>query len=160
MKIVILILIINIYVHVSDLYTAEGVPHQYDLTVISTSNLSCYTCSTIDDIGCKVINESYYYYNNKYSTYNTRYYGSKCGSDQPYCQVQRLDAKINLTHHDYKFWAIQRKCAKECSDGCFVLGERHKLSLCTTCCKSNYCNIGNTGDTIAYLNIFLMYKLC
>ncbi|CAG2100040.1 unnamed protein product [Medioppia subpectinata] len=89
---------------------------------LPNSNLSCYTCSTIDDIRCKVINETYYYYNNKYSTYNTRLYGAECASGQQFCAVQRLDAKINLSSVDYKFWAIQRKCADQCVDGCFVLG--------------------------------------
>ncbi|CAG2168326.1 unnamed protein product [Oppiella nova] len=132
----------------------EGVSNGGHLEVVSAGNLSCYTCSTIDDIRCKVINETYYYSNYKYSTYNTRLYGSECGPGETYCAVQRLDAKINLSSVDYKFWAIQRKCVQHCQDGCFVLGERTKLSLCTTCCTTNYCNVGNTGTEPMIINTF------
>ena len=88
----------------------------------STSNLSCYVCSTIDDNRCKVINETYYYYNNKYSTYNTRLYGRECEDDEKYCAVLRLDSKLDQNALEFKFWAIERKCVKSCVDGCFLMG--------------------------------------
>jgi hypothetical protein len=109
--------------------------------------LSCYTCSSIEDIRCKTINETNTDSNDYIdSQSNAGLYGTECSSGEQYCAVLRLDSKIEQSAIDYKFWAIQRKCAKECVDGCFVLGERTKLSLCTTCCSTNYCNVGNTSS--------------
>jgi hypothetical protein len=89
----------------------------------TSSNLSCYTCSTIEDIRCKTINESNTYLNRYADSQLTRLYGTECSSGEQYCIVLRLDSKIEQSAIDYQFWAIQRKCAKECVDGCFILGQ-------------------------------------
>jgi hypothetical protein len=86
--------------------------------------LSCYTCSSIEDIRCKTINETNTDSNDYIdSQSNAGLYGTECSSGEQYCAVLRLDSKIEQSAIDYKFWAIQRKCAKECVDGCFVLGQ-------------------------------------
>ena len=39
------------------------------------------------------------------------------------------------------------------------LGERTKLSLCTTCCTTNYCNVGNKSPQIISSNSLLLKTL-
>lgn len=179
------------------------------------SNLSCYVCTTIDDMRCKFINETnkhlydlddsethlqlnhermqlilntyggtggimpdrsivsshsssnemvdntdpFFTVNNDYNaeqhgqqqhqpptSQQHHIFGSECAADEQFCLVRRLGvSSLNSATQEYNFFAVQRSCAKHCNAGCFIIGngERTKLSFCTTCCTSNYCNVGS-----------------
>lgn len=77
-----------------------------------------------------------------------RRFGAECQHDEPYCIVLRLGVNTKETGLDhYNFFALKRGCAKQCTDGCFIIGkgERTKLSFCSTCCTKDYCNVGNSS---------------
>ncbi|CAD1472014.1 unnamed protein product, partial [Heterotrigona itama] len=55
-------------------------------------------------------------------------------------------------------WSMERKCTSKCEPGCIVIGERTKLSACTTCCEQSYCNVGTGAAndlTIKGIDLFL-----
>jgi len=152
------------FITVIQMESQERSPERLHLT--HSSNLSCYTCTSIEDIRCKTINETNTHLHNVDSQFRFRLY-TECAPGEQYCAVLRLDSKIEQSAIDYKFWAVERKCVKECVEGCFVLGERTKLSLCTTCCSTNYCNVGNTSSERCHilslffaLSLYLFLNMC
>lgn len=59
-------------------------------------------------------------------------------------------------------WSMERKCTSKCDPGCIVIGERTKLSACTTCCEQSFCNVGTGAAnelTINWIDLFLALVL-
>ncbi|KAH7637036.1 hypothetical protein DERF_009299 [Dermatophagoides farinae] len=187
------------------------------------SNLSCYVCTTIDDINCKYLNEtinrlhrqqqqemggntgsgehSMIGYDNDQSGYSNHdhhhnpnhdhytlesilsadsssydllatassssedqsllptnngghmdpnlmnEFRADCSPSEQYCVVIRLGVSAPDNVQEFNFFALKRGCAEQCTDGCFIIGngEKTKLSICASCCRSNYCNLGNSA---------------
>lgn len=88
----------------------------------------------------------------------------KCSQDEIYCSVKRFSytTSDNNSTSSKKLWSLQRNCAKECENSCIIIGERTKLYACQTCCDSNLCNVGSSGNKIKikflnFLGIFSIY---
>ncbi|XP_055937750.1 uncharacterized protein LOC129967100 [Argiope bruennichi] len=95
-------------------------------------NLSCYTCSTLNNgDSCR------------YLQLNDTGVQKSCKPNQMFCSVILFRYAADST--DYLFWSIERRCEETCQEGCHTVGERVKLFLCRSCCNGYLCNFGNTG---------------
>ncbi|KAH3706595.1 uncharacterized protein LOC127858281 [Dreissena polymorpha] len=59
-----------------------------------------------------------------------------CTVNDRYCKVERVTYKDRTVH-------ITRGCTDECWYGCFPSGFGMTTYRCTSCCRSNGCNVGN-----------------
>jgi len=122
---------------------------------------SCFSCTTLSekdqlDPGNICYNISQWSETNK----DHNRYIQKCGLDQKYCQVKRVDYKVD-NMEGYAQWSLTRSCEKECRPFCVTMGGRTKVTYCTSCCRwdgsewdprtktlkpgprSDFCNDGN-----------------
>lgn len=53
---------------------------------------------------------------------------TKCQENEPYCVVLKLSVSSHNAP-EYNFFALQRNCAKQCVDGCFIIGN----GMCFMC---------------------------
>ncbi|XP_022669098.1 uncharacterized protein LOC111253643 [Varroa destructor] len=115
----------------------------------SMKNISCYKChSEIDGAAC---------YNA--SQYNVTFQTcSQSIANGGGCAVYRLDTSDQAT--GVRTHSIERACANKCEPDCVVVGERHKLHLCTSCCNETFCNTDNSarprGTQVVTLRAFGM----
>lgn len=55
---------------------------------------------------------------------------TKCNEDEKYCMVTRVEyAKAEVPSPQRFFWALERRCASSCLDGCIAIGDG-MLPLC------------------------------
>ncbi|CAK9814716.1 hypothetical protein ANTQUA_LOCUS8186 [Anthophora quadrimaculata] len=110
----------------------------------SANDLWCYQCHTMED-GDRCSN----------LTGNYTVFHNKCTGDKRICMVKRFSYTTSTedSTSSPQIWSMERNCTSKCEPGCIVIGERTKLSACTTCCKESFCNIG-TGAA----NDFMMKR--
>ncbi|OQR72124.1 hypothetical protein BIW11_10575 [Tropilaelaps mercedesae] len=97
-------------------------------------NISCFQChSEFDGPACYNASQ----YNVSFRTCSQSI--AKGGG----CAVYRLDTSeqsVGVRTH-----SIERRCADSCQPDCVIVGERHKLHLCTSCCNQTLCNVDNAA---------------
>lgn len=114
--------------------------------LLASRNLSCFACSTIEDPNCRIVNMSHFDddENIRFGPYATR----KCTSEEVYCSVMRLDYILPKEQgkrgemRPKAFWAVNRNCAKNCYQGCLILGKNPHAHTSSNCYHSFfYCLI-------------------
>ncbi|KAF7493591.1 hypothetical protein SSS_03044 [Sarcoptes scabiei] len=82
---------------------------------------------------------------------------AQCMPNERFCSVIRLGVSAPDNVQEFNFFALKRSCSEQCTDGCFIIGngEKTKLSICSSCCTSNNCNIGNFGESNLRRKIYL-----
>ncbi|XP_017791519.1 PREDICTED: uncharacterized protein LOC108573567 [Habropoda laboriosa] len=97
------------------------------------NDLWCYQCDTMED-GDRCSN----------ITGNYSAFQHKCTGDKRTCMVKRFSYTTSTENSTSspQTWSVERNCTIKCEPGCIVIGERTKLSVCTTCCETSFCNIG------------------
>ena len=83
--------------------------------LIATSNLTCFTCSSISQEECGTINETNYYL-------YFEDFAKECLLEENLCTVMRVEY-VTSNLRSRKLWGIERKCARNCYDGCMVMGK-------------------------------------
>lgn len=130
----------------------------------------CFSCSTLSDK--EQVDPNNICYNislyNQWKTTNPENdsYIEQCNEDQKYCQVKRVDYKVD-NMDGYAQWSLTRSCEKTCEPFCVTMGGRTKVTYCTSCCRwdggrrdpktrkllagdrSDYCNTGNLAPKTA-----------
>ncbi|XP_048260703.1 uncharacterized protein LOC125384804 isoform X1 [Bombus terrestris] len=117
------------------------------------NDLWCHQCDTMED-GERCAN----------LTGNFTTFGHKCTGDKRTCMVKRFSYTTSTedSMSSPQTWSVERKCTNKCDSGCIVVGERTKLSACTTCCEKSFCNIGTGAAndlTIRGIDLFLAIVL-
>ncbi|XP_048260912.1 uncharacterized protein LOC125384871 isoform X2 [Bombus terrestris] len=117
------------------------------------NDLWCHQCDTMED-GERCAN----------LTGNFTTFGHKCTGDKRTCMVKRFSYTTSTgdSMSSPQTWSVERKCTDKCDSGCIVVGERTKLSACTTCCEKSFCNIGTGAPndlTIRGIDLFLALVL-
>jgi len=128
---------------------------------------SCFSCTTLSekdqlDPGNICYNISLYKQWSENNRDDPRY-TQKCSHEQKYCQVKRVDYKVD-NMEGYAQWSLTRSCETECRPFCVTMGGRTKVTYCTSCCRwdgstwdprtktlkpgprSDYCNVGNAAN--------------
>lgn len=68
----------------------------------------------------------------------------QCASNEHYCTVRSVVRYEFLGDEiQSKFWMLERNCSKTCYNDCMLIGDRNRLRVCNSCCKSNDCNLGS-----------------
>jgi len=125
---------------------------------------SCFSCTTLsekdqldpENICYNISLYKQWRENNK----DDNRYVQKCSHEQKYCQVKRVDYKVD-NMEGYAQWSLTRSCETECRPFCVTMGGRTKVTYCTSCCRwdgsewdprtktlkpgprSDNCNVGN-----------------
>ena len=75
-----------------------------------------------------------------------------CQEDENFCSIVSV-VRIEFVQDNLysKFWALERNCSKSCNTGCMVIGERVRLRVCSQCCRTPDCNVGNGAGSNSYL---------
>lgn len=68
----------------------------------------------------------------------------ECAADEPYCMVRSV-VRFEFVGDDIqsKFWMLERNCSRSCNNDCMLIGDRHRLRLCNSCCATPDCNLGS-----------------
>ncbi|CAG0901226.1 unnamed protein product [Darwinula stevensoni] len=68
-----------------------------------------------------------------------------CAPD--YCLVRRYKYAIHNDTQKWHTWAVRRNCTDECHPGCVLMGQRTKIHICTSCCTTHLCNVGDQAPS-------------
>lgn len=74
-------------------------------------NLSCYSCSSLEDPYCLNVSNT-----------TQEYLSRECQSKEKSCSVTRIEYEKS-DHTGTIFWALERKCSSSCIQGCIILGK-------------------------------------
>ena len=142
------------------------------------NDLTCFNCNSLFDKNCQNVTKP----NNS----SSKLY-SKCKGDKRTCLVSikllskstyRQNSIVTVINSNLaqvkkysysmssensttkvKMWSLERNCTNKCQEGCIVIGERTKLYACTTCCNTNYCNVGNNALSYRMLSLRMLLLL-
>lgn len=145
-----LLIVTSIAIVDGQLLTTEHRTHAASERV---NDLWCYQCETMED-GERCSN----------LTGNYSAFEYKCTGDKRTCMVKRFSYTTSTedSTSSPQTWSMERKCTSKCDPGCIVIGERTKLSACTTCCEQSFCNVGTGAAnelTINWIDLFLALVL-
>lgn len=130
------------------------IPHAIPPSSPSSSNLSCFSCSTFDNPSCLKMTRFLTMTDQDTSTTSPildiasaaqLVPVTDCSPDESYCQVTRVEY-MTTDRLKMKFWALERGCSSTCREGCLIIGEgeRTKLHMCQACCSGqSLCNISD-----------------
>ncbi|XP_003738080.1 uncharacterized protein LOC100899814 [Galendromus occidentalis] len=110
-------------------------------------NITCFQCHSERD-GPMCYNESQFSANESMVCQQSIVKGGGCA-------VFRFDTSEQAT--GVRRHSIERKCVDRCKPDCVVVGERHKLHLCTSCCNTTLCNVGDGGPPITMTSPFVIF---
>lgn len=102
----------------------------------SSHNLSCYSCSTIDNPACEHLNASE----------SHPLPVKRCAPDERFCSVLRIEYKIPHQLYEWTLWTLERSCQRTCDQKCIQLGERTRVKSCHSCCTGSLCNVNSAGS--------------
>ncbi|XP_012144481.1 uncharacterized protein LOC100883291 [Megachile rotundata] len=127
--------------------------HRTNAASERVNDLWCYHCHTSDD-GERCSN----------LTGNYTAFEHKCTGDKRTCMVKRFSFTTSTEDSTSSplTWSLERNCTSKCEPGCIVIGERTKLSACTTCCEQSLCNVGTGASndlTMKGIDVFLALLL-
>ena len=122
---------------------------------------SCYSCSTLQDKTGLCRDLASYISRKENNETGLPVLETVCRKSQPYCQVMRVDYKVD-NMSGYAQWSLERSCSARCEPFCVTMGGRTKVTYCTSCCRwdglvrdregrwragdsKDNCNVGNTG---------------
>ncbi|XP_034186842.1 uncharacterized protein LOC117607348 isoform X1 [Osmia lignaria lignaria] len=123
--------------------------HRTHAAAERVNDLWCYQCDTMED-GERCSN----------LTGNYTAFEHKCTGDKRTCMVKRFSYTTSTedSTSSPQTWSMERNCTSKCEPGCIVIGERTKLSACTTCCEQSFCNVGTGASndlTMKGIDLFL-----
>ncbi|XP_015784254.1 uncharacterized protein LOC107361841 [Tetranychus urticae] len=107
-------------------------------------NLSCYSCSSLEDPYCLNVTNA-----------TQDYLSKECRSKEKMCSVTRIEYE-NSDHTGTVFWALERKCSSSCIQGCIILGERTRLHYCSSCCSDDLCNTNSMSIDLKMNNLLIV----
>jgi len=124
------------------------------------TNFSCHVCHSATDGNCSDFtslssfsvpagfdeDEAHHFRENRLQD-GSHGFPHKCKHENSVCMVRKFAfSQSNGTGHSgMKTFAVKRNCTekKKCENGCVVMGERTRIYVCSTCCTTPLCNIGN-----------------